>query len=48
MVRCTNCDIKVSKFNNARWDKSVDYLFFRNFYSNKSELSKVIFIIIKK
>ncbi|XP_061459480.1 cilia- and flagella-associated protein 418 isoform X2 [Rhineura floridana] len=37
-LRCTACDFHVLHYNDYRWDKSCDYLFFRN---NMPEFSKL-------
>ncbi|XP_044280388.1 protein C8orf37 homolog [Varanus komodoensis] len=37
-LRCTSCDFRVSHYNDYQWDKSCDYLFFRN---NMPEFSKL-------
>ncbi|XP_062987038.1 cilia- and flagella-associated protein 418 [Elgaria multicarinata webbii] len=37
-LRCTACDFRVSHYNDYQWDKSCDYLFFRN---NMPEFSKL-------
>eukprot|EP00359_Climacostomum_virens_P000196 CAMPEP_0204896410 /NCGR_PEP_ID=MMETSP1397-20131031/145_1 /ASSEMBLY_ACC=CAM_ASM_000891 /TAXON_ID=49980 /ORGANISM="Climacostomum Climacostomum virens, Strain Stock W-24" /LENGTH=212 /DNA_ID=CAMNT_0052064013 /DNA_START=1088 /DNA_END=1726 /DNA_ORIENTATION=- len=37
-LRCTDCDLEVKKFLGAVWDRSVDYLFFRNNYSREDQL----------
>ncbi|XP_072013900.1 cilia- and flagella-associated protein 418-like [Amphiura filiformis] len=29
-LRCTSCDFKIVYFDNYEWDKTCDYLFFRN------------------
>ncbi|CAM5108693.1 unnamed protein product [Natator depressus] len=44
-LRCTACDFHVSHYNDYQWDKSCDYLFFRN---NMPELSKLRAKMIKK
>ncbi|XP_067392942.1 cilia- and flagella-associated protein 418 [Emydura macquarii macquarii] len=44
-LRCTACDFHVSYYNDSQWDKSCDYLFFRN---NMPELSKLRAKMIKK
>eukprot|EP01135_Chromosphaera_perkinsii_P007834 Nk52_evm26s1020 gene=Nk52_evmTU26s1020 len=37
-IRCTACDFDVVRFKDACWQKSVDYLFFRN---NMPEVDKL-------
>ncbi|XP_042320392.1 protein C8orf37 homolog [Sceloporus undulatus] len=37
-LRCTACDFRVSHYDDYQWDKSCDYLFFRN---NMPEFSKL-------
>ncbi|XP_070605326.1 cilia- and flagella-associated protein 418 [Erythrolamprus reginae] len=37
-LRCTACDFRVLHYNDYQWDKSCDYLFFRN---NMPEFSKL-------
>ncbi|KAH0617552.1 hypothetical protein JD844_015932, partial [Phrynosoma platyrhinos] len=37
-LRCTACDFRVSYYDDYQWDKSCDYLFFRN---NMPEFSKL-------
>ncbi len=41
-LRCTSCDFKVVRFENARWRPQCDYLFFRNYRTNMSKLKAVI------
>ncbi|XP_019383507.1 PREDICTED: protein C8orf37 homolog [Gavialis gangeticus] len=44
-LRCTACDFRVAHYDDYFWDKSCDYLFFRN---NMPELSKLRAKMIKK
>ncbi|XP_059579849.1 cilia- and flagella-associated protein 418 isoform X1 [Alligator mississippiensis] len=44
-LRCTACDFRVAHYDDYLWDKSCDYLFFRN---NMPELSKLRAKMIKK
>ncbi|XP_074843014.1 cilia- and flagella-associated protein 418 isoform X2 [Carettochelys insculpta] len=44
-LRCTACDFHVSLYNDYQWDKSCDYLFFRN---NMPEFSKLRMKMIRK
>eukprot|EP01017_Pseudomicrothorax_dubius_P017298 TRINITY_DN19566_c0_g1_i4.p1 TRINITY_DN19566_c0_g1~~TRINITY_DN19566_c0_g1_i4.p1 ORF type:complete len:179 (+),score=24.89 TRINITY_DN19566_c0_g1_i4:65-601(+) len=37
-LRCTDCDRRVSKFDEFEWDSSADYLFFRNFSTSDEKL----------
>jgi hypothetical protein len=39
-LRCFNCDKKVHRFLNGKWNPSVDYLFVRNHNTNLPELQK--------
>ncbi|XP_060631614.2 cilia- and flagella-associated protein 418 [Anolis sagrei] len=44
-LRCTACDFRVSHYDDYQWDKSCDYLFFRN---NMPEFSKLRAKMLKK
>ncbi|XP_028918233.1 protein C8orf37 homolog isoform X1 [Ornithorhynchus anatinus] len=44
-LRCTACDFRVLSFDDYLWDKSCDYLFFRN---NMPELGKLKARLVKK
>ncbi|XP_007488196.1 cilia- and flagella-associated protein 418 isoform X2 [Monodelphis domestica] len=44
-LRCTACDFRVLSFDDYMWDKSCDYLFFRN---NMPEFSKLKAKMIKQ
>uniref|UniRef100_A0A8D0HLL5 Cilia- and flagella-associated protein 418 n=1 Tax=Sphenodon punctatus TaxID=8508 RepID=A0A8D0HLL5_SPHPU len=44
-LRCTACDFRVLHYDDYLWDKSCDYLFFRN---NMPELSKLRVKMMKK
>ncbi|KAJ7337979.1 hypothetical protein JRQ81_010505 [Phrynocephalus forsythii] len=44
-LRCTACDFRVSQYNDYHWDKSCDYLFFRN---NMPEFSKLRMKMVPK
>ncbi|XP_054841244.1 cilia- and flagella-associated protein 418 [Eublepharis macularius] len=44
-LRCTACDFRVSHHDDYQWDKSCDYLFFRN---NMPEFSKLRTKMVKK
>ncbi|XP_038600649.1 protein C8orf37 homolog [Tachyglossus aculeatus] len=44
-LRCTACDFRVLSFDDCLWDKSCDYLFFRN---NMPELSKLKARLVEK
>ncbi|XP_066482534.1 cilia- and flagella-associated protein 418 isoform X2 [Tiliqua scincoides] len=44
-LRCTGCDFHVSHFNDYQWDRSCDYLFFRN---NMPEFGKLRTKMLKK
>ena len=37
---CTKCDVKVTCFKNRKYDNTVNYMFFRSYYSNKAKLSE--------
>ena len=37
-LKCYNCDKKVHRFINARWQDSVDYLFVRNYNTDVDQL----------
>ncbi|XP_064410492.1 cilia- and flagella-associated protein 418 isoform X2 [Latimeria chalumnae] len=37
-LRCTACDFRVATFDEYEWDKSCDYLFFRNNMPNFNKL----------
>jgi hypothetical protein len=39
-LRCFNCDKKVHRFLNAKWNHYVDYMFVRNNNTNLAELQK--------
>mmetsp|Transcript_58527 Transcript_58527/g.67598 ORF Transcript_58527/g.67598 Transcript_58527/m.67598 type:complete len:206 (-) Transcript_58527:40-657(-) len=42
-LRCTSCDLKVQMFHGYKWTADCNYLFFRNYFSNKTQLnSKLI------
>ncbi|XP_060099455.1 cilia- and flagella-associated protein 418 [Heteronotia binoei] len=44
-LRCTVCDFRVLNYDDYQWDKSCDYLFFRN---NMPEFSKLRTKMVKK
>nr|XP_020641072.1 protein C8orf37 homolog isoform X2 [Pogona vitticeps] len=44
-LRCIACDFRVSHYNDYHWDKSCDYLFFRN---NMPEFSKLKMKMVPK
>uniref|UniRef100_A0A4W2HH74 Cilia- and flagella-associated protein 418 n=1 Tax=Bos indicus x Bos taurus TaxID=30522 RepID=A0A4W2HH74_BOBOX len=44
-LRCTACDFWVESYDDYRWDKSCDYLFFRN---NMPEFHKLKTKLVKK
>ncbi|KAF4022460.1 hypothetical protein G4228_014291 [Cervus hanglu yarkandensis] len=44
-LRCTACDFLVESYDDCRWDKSCDYLFFRN---NMPEFHKLKTKLVKK
>jgi hypothetical protein len=39
--RCTSCDFKVVRFQDAKWKPHCDYLFFRNYRTNIQKLQAV-------
>ena len=39
-MRCIKCDHAVLRFPNSKWNKSVDYLFFRNNIKIEPNLKK--------
>lgn len=38
-LHCRGCDMGIARFENHKWDDTVDYLFFRNFHPNREKLA---------
>ena len=41
-VRCLNCDFIVERFEDAEWDSSATYLFFRNTAPDRKKMAKML------